>query len=49
LRARVPNGIRGLGPSVMFEQYGEDAAWDNPGAQARSDWDQIPDGTAALP
>ena len=30
--ARVPNGIRGQGPSVRFEQYERHTAWDKPGA-----------------
>src|ERR1700751_1209908 len=29
--ARVPNGIRGQGPSVRFEQYERHTAWDRPG------------------
>jgi uncharacterized protein len=29
--ARVPNGIRGVGPSVVFEQYERHTAWDRPG------------------
>ena len=29
--ARVPNGIRGLDPSVRFEQYERHTAWDRPG------------------
>jgi hypothetical protein len=32
--ARVPNGIRGLGPSVLFEQYERHTAWDKPGGLA---------------
>jgi hypothetical protein len=32
--ARVPNGIRGLGPSVRFEQYERHTAWDKPGGLA---------------
>jgi uncharacterized protein len=32
--ARVPNGIRGLGPSVAFEQYERHTAWDRPGGLA---------------
>jgi uncharacterized protein len=32
--ARVPNGTRGLGPSVRFEQYGRHTAWDRPGGVA---------------
>ena len=30
--ARVPNGTRGLGPSVIFQQYERHTAWDKPGA-----------------
>ena len=29
--ARIPNGTRGLGPSVMFQQYERHTAWDKPG------------------
>jgi hypothetical protein len=32
--ARVPNGIRGLDPSVLFEQYERHTAWDKPGGLA---------------
>jgi hypothetical protein len=32
--ARVPNGTRGLGPSVLFEQYERHTAWDKPGGLA---------------
>jgi hypothetical protein len=32
--ARVPNGIRGQGPSVAFEQYERHTAWDRPGGLA---------------
>jgi uncharacterized protein len=32
--ARVPNGIRGAGPSVAFEQYERHTAWDRPGGIA---------------
>jgi uncharacterized protein len=32
--ARVPNGIRGLTPSVEFEQYERHTAWDRPGGVA---------------
>ena len=32
--ARVPNGIRGVGPSVAFEQYERHTAWDRPGGVA---------------
>jgi hypothetical protein len=32
--ARVPNGIRGEGPSVCFEQYERHTAWDRPGGVA---------------
>jgi hypothetical protein len=32
--ARVPNGIRGQGPSVRFEQYERHTAWDRPGGVA---------------
>ena len=32
--ARVPNGIRGQGPSVRFEQYERHTAWDKPGGLA---------------
>jgi hypothetical protein len=32
--ARVPNGIRGEGPSVGFEQYERHTAWDRPGGVA---------------
>jgi uncharacterized protein len=32
--ARVPNGIRGEGPSVAFEQYERHTAWDRPGGVA---------------
>ena len=32
--ARVPNGTRGLGPSVRFEQYERHTAWDRPGGLA---------------
>ena len=32
--ARVPNGIRGLAPSVRFEQYERHTAWDRPGGLA---------------
>jgi uncharacterized protein len=32
--ARVPNGIRGEGPSVAFEQYECHTAWDQPGGLA---------------
>jgi uncharacterized protein len=32
--ARVPNGIRGEGPSVPFEQYERHTAWDRPGGIA---------------
>jgi uncharacterized protein len=32
--ARVPNGIRGLAPSVAFEQYERHTAWDRPGGVA---------------
>jgi uncharacterized protein len=32
--ARVPNGIRGEGPSVVFEQYERHTAWDRPGGTA---------------
>jgi len=32
--ARVPNGTRGLGPSVRFEQYERHTAWDRPGGVA---------------
>ena len=32
--ARVPNGIRGEGPSVRFEQYERHTAWDRPGGVA---------------
>jgi len=32
--ARVPNGIRGEGPSVAFEQYERHTAWDRPGGIA---------------
>jgi uncharacterized protein len=30
--AKVPNGIRGQGPSARFEQYERHTAWDRPGA-----------------
>jgi hypothetical protein len=33
--ARVPDGIRGLGPSVWFEQYERHTAWDRPGGVAK--------------
>lgn len=29
--ARVPNGINGTGPSIVFEQYERHTAWDRPG------------------
>lgn len=29
--ARVPNGLHGTGPSVVFEQYERHTAWDRPG------------------
>src|SRR6201985_2042534 len=32
--ARVPDGIRGQGPSVRFEQYERHTAWDRPGGVA---------------
>jgi hypothetical protein len=32
--ARVPNGISGGGPSVVFEQYERHTAWDKPGGIA---------------
>src|SRR5689334_16023261 len=32
--ARVPNGTRGVGPSVRFEQYERHTAWDRPGGVA---------------
>jgi hypothetical protein len=32
--ARVPNGSRGLSPSVLFEQYERHTAWDRPGGLA---------------
>src|SRR5258708_32373821 len=32
--ARVPNGIRGLEPSVRFEQYERHTAWDRRGGAA---------------
>ena len=32
--ARVPNGIRGVGPSVVFDQYERHTAWDKPGGVA---------------
>jgi uncharacterized protein len=32
--ARVPNGIRGVGPSVAFDQYERHTAWDRPGGVA---------------
>ena len=32
--ARVPNGIRGLEPSVRFQQYERHTAWDRPGGVA---------------
>lgn len=32
--ARVPNGVRGVGPSVAFEQYERHTAWDRPGGVA---------------
>jgi hypothetical protein len=32
--ARVPNGISGEGPSVVFEQYERHTAWDKPGGLA---------------
>jgi RNA repair pathway DNA polymerase beta family len=32
--ARVPNGIRGQGPSVRFEQHERHTAWDRPGGVA---------------
>jgi hypothetical protein len=32
--ARVPNGISGDGPSVVFEQYERHTAWDKPGGIA---------------
>jgi len=32
--ARVPNGVRGQGPSVRFEQYERHTAWDRPGGVA---------------
>src|ERR1700729_3078630 len=32
--ARVPNGIRGVGLSVAFEQYERHTAWDRPGGVA---------------
>ena len=32
--AREPNGIRGQGPSVRFEQYERHTAWDRPGGVA---------------
>jgi uncharacterized protein len=32
--ARVPNGIRGEAPSVVFEQYERHTAWDRPGGIA---------------
>jgi uncharacterized protein len=32
--ARVPNGIRGEGPAVAFEQYERHTAWDRPGGIA---------------
>jgi hypothetical protein len=32
--ARVPNGIRGEGPSVAFEQYERHTVWDKPGGLA---------------
>jgi uncharacterized protein len=32
--ARVPNGIRGEAPSVVFEQYERHTAWDRPGGVA---------------
>ncbi len=32
--ARVPNGIRGLAPSVEFEQYERHTAWDRLGSAA---------------
>src|SRR5262245_13774426 len=31
---RVPNGTRGEGPSVVFEQYERHTAWDRPGGLA---------------
>jgi hypothetical protein len=31
---RVPNGIRGEGPSVLFEQYERHTVWDQPGGLA---------------
>ena len=31
---RVPNGIRGQGPPVRFEQYERHTAWDRPGGVA---------------
>jgi hypothetical protein len=32
--ARVPSGIRGPGPAVVFEQYERHTAWDQPGGLA---------------
>ena len=32
--ARIPNGTRGLAPSVRFEQYERHTAWDRPGGVA---------------
>ena len=32
--ARVPNGINGEGPSVVFEQYERHTVWDQPGGLA---------------
>ena len=32
--ARVPDGIRGVGPPVRFEQYERHTAWDKPGGLA---------------
>src|ERR1700754_1898369 len=32
--ARVPNGTRGVGPSIRFQQYERFSAWDQPGGVA---------------
>ena len=32
--ARVPNGMRGVGPSIRFGQYERHTAWDRPGGVA---------------
>ena len=32
--ARVPNGVRGEGPAVVFEQYERHTVWDQPGGLA---------------